>query len=95
MGSSMSLKVKMFNRQAADPKSKPDEILKALGLQPKQKVVDLGAGGGYFALRFADVVHVLDPHDFGEGQGHLVLVLQVDGIWFIVKEIDLVLLLGR
>jgi ubiquinone/menaquinone biosynthesis C-methylase UbiE len=46
----------MFNSKASDPKNKPDEVLKALGLQQGQKVADIGAGGGYFALRFAEVV---------------------------------------
>ncbi len=52
----MAMKAKMFNRQAADPKSKPDDILKALAVQKGQKVADIGAGGGYFAVRFADAV---------------------------------------
>jgi len=46
----------MFNRQAADPKSKPDEILKVLALQAGQKVADIGAGGGYFSFRFSEAV---------------------------------------
>jgi arsenite methyltransferase len=46
----------MFNNQAADPKSKPDEILKILATQPGQNVADIGAGGGYFAFRFAEMV---------------------------------------
>jgi arsenite methyltransferase len=52
----MSMKARMFNRQASDPKNKPDEILTALAVQPGQKVADIGAGGGYFALRFAKMV---------------------------------------
>ncbi len=49
-------KASMFNRKASDPRSKPDEILAALGLQAGQNVADIGAGGGYFSLRFADAV---------------------------------------
>ena len=49
-------KAEMFNRKASDPKNKPDEILKALGLQQRQKVADVGSGGGYFALRFAEIL---------------------------------------
>jgi ubiquinone/menaquinone biosynthesis C-methylase UbiE len=51
-----NLKAEMFNRKASDPENKPDQILKALALQPGQTVADIGAGGGYFSLRFADAV---------------------------------------
>ena len=46
----------MFNKKASDPKNKPDEILKALELRQGQRVADIGAGGGYFSLRFAEAV---------------------------------------
>jgi ubiquinone/menaquinone biosynthesis C-methylase UbiE len=49
-------KAEMFNRKASDPKNKPDEVLKALDLQQRQKVADVGSGGGYFTLRFAEIV---------------------------------------
>jgi arsenite methyltransferase len=49
-------KAEMFNRKASDPKNKPDEVLKALELQRRQKVADVGSGGGYFALRLAEIV---------------------------------------
>jgi arsenite methyltransferase len=49
-------KAKMFNREAANPKNKPDEILKTLALQQGQKIADIGAGGGYFSLKFAEAV---------------------------------------
>ena len=52
----MSRQAKMFNRKASDPKNKPDHILETLELQPGQTVADIGAGGGYFSLRFADAV---------------------------------------
>jgi arsenite methyltransferase len=51
-----NLKAEMLNRKASDPKNKPDQILKALALQTGQTVADIGAGGGYFSLRFADSV---------------------------------------
>jgi arsenite methyltransferase len=49
-------KAEMFNRKASNPKNKPGEVLKALGLQQRQRVADVGSGGGYFALRFAEIV---------------------------------------
>jgi len=52
----MILQAKMFNRRASNPKNKPDQILKTLALQPEQNVADIGAGGGYFSLRFAELV---------------------------------------
>lgn len=51
-----NLKAKMFNKKASDPKNKPDQILETLALQPGQNVADIGAGGGYFSLRFANSV---------------------------------------
>jgi len=52
----MGFKAKMFNRKAADPKNKPDQILEPLALQLGQNVADIGAGGGYFSLKFAETV---------------------------------------
>ena len=52
----MTNKAKMFNKKASDPKNKPDQIIETLGLQPGQTIADIGAGGGYFSLRFADAV---------------------------------------
>ena len=46
----MASKAKMFNREAANPKNKPEEILKTLALQQGEKIADIGAGGGYFSL---------------------------------------------
>jgi ubiquinone/menaquinone biosynthesis C-methylase UbiE len=51
-----NFKAEMFNKKASDPKNKSDEILVTLGLQQGQKVADIGAGGGYFSLRFAETV---------------------------------------
>ena len=52
----MNFQAKMFNRKASDPKNKPDQILKALALQPRQNVADIGAGDGYFSLSFAEAL---------------------------------------
>ena len=51
-----NLKAKMFNKKASDPRNKPDQILEALELRQGQNVADIGAGGGYFCLRFAEAV---------------------------------------
>ena len=41
---------------ARDAYQKPDEVLKALALRPGETVADVGAGSGYFAVRFARAV---------------------------------------
>jgi arsenite methyltransferase len=46
----------MFNRKAASRKSRPDEVLQSLPLEPGTRVADIGSGGGYFTLRFAEAV---------------------------------------
>jgi len=52
----MNSKAEMFNRKASDPKNKPDKIIDALSIKPGNQVVDIGSGGGYFCLRFAEIV---------------------------------------
>jgi arsenite methyltransferase len=52
----MASKARMFNMEAANPKNKPAEILRNLALKSGQKIVDIGAGGGYFSLKFAEAV---------------------------------------
>jgi len=39
-----------------DERANPDYVLQALALQPGQTIVDLGAGGGYFTVLFAEAV---------------------------------------
>jgi len=51
-----SFQAEMFNKKASDPKNKPDHIIKAVALRKGQRIVDIGAGGGYFSLRFAKIV---------------------------------------
>jgi len=51
-----NLKAKLLNKKASDPRNKPDQILEALKLRQGQNVADIGAGGGYFCMRFAETV---------------------------------------
>lgn len=51
-----NFQAKMFNKKASDPKNKPDQIIEAIALKPGQSIADIGAGGGYFSLRFAEIV---------------------------------------
>jgi ubiquinone/menaquinone biosynthesis C-methylase UbiE len=41
---------------ARDAYQKPDEVMKALALRPGEVVADIGAGSGYFTVRFARAV---------------------------------------
>jgi len=49
-------KAKMFNKKAAHPKNKSDRIIELIGLKAGQTIADIGAGGGYFTLKFAEIV---------------------------------------
>jgi len=51
-----NLKAKMFNKKAADAKNKPDKTIELIGLKQGQTIADIGAGGGCFSLRFAEIV---------------------------------------
>ncbi|MEM2896059.1 MAG: class I SAM-dependent methyltransferase [Candidatus Bathyarchaeia archaeon] len=51
-----NLKARMFNRKASDPRNKPDQIFEVLELRHGRSIADIGAGGGYFCLRFAEFV---------------------------------------
>jgi arsenite methyltransferase len=46
----------MLNRKASNPKAKPEQVIESLKLHPNQIIADIGAGGGYYALRFAKIV---------------------------------------
>jgi len=52
----MFSKAEMFNRKASHPKYRANEIMKVLALSEGAVVADIGAGGGYFAMRFAETV---------------------------------------
>ncbi|MFH1234061.1 MAG: methyltransferase domain-containing protein [Candidatus Diapherotrites archaeon] len=51
-----NFKAEMFNKKAAGPKSKPGKVLTAIAIKKGQKIADIGTGGGYFSLRFAEIV---------------------------------------
>jgi cyclopropane fatty-acyl-phospholipid synthase-like methyltransferase len=51
-----NIKAQMFNEKASDPRNKPDEIIEAIGLKSGQTIADIGSGGGYFSLRFAEII---------------------------------------
>ncbi len=46
----------MNQSRGRDNWQKPDEVLKAMNLQPGQVIADIGAGDGYFTRRFAAAV---------------------------------------
>ena len=48
--------IAMLEDPKRDAYQKPDEVLKALALKPGEAIADIGAGSGYFALRFAAAV---------------------------------------
>lgn len=52
----MNLKAKMFNKKASAPRNKPDQVIEVLGLKSGQVIADIGSGGGYFTLRFGEIV---------------------------------------
>ena len=49
-------KARMFNRKASKKKSKSEQIIKALNIQPGQSIADIGSGGGFFSFLFSTLV---------------------------------------
>lgn len=47
------LKLWIYEGGGRDAWQKPDEVMAALAIAPGARVADIGAGGGYFTLRFA------------------------------------------
>lgn len=47
---------KVFDDPARDAWQQPEEVLRALELEPSMRVADIGAGTGYFAVRLARAV---------------------------------------
>jgi arsenite methyltransferase len=50
------MKAKMFNKKAARPANKADKIIQNLSIQQGQTIADIGSGGGFFTVRFAQAV---------------------------------------
>jgi len=48
--------IAMLDRDSRDAMQHPDQIMKALAIQPGNVVVDVGAGSGYFTIRIAAAV---------------------------------------
>jgi len=44
----------MFNHEAAAPESMSDRVVDSLGIREGDTVADLGSGGGYFTVKFAE-----------------------------------------
>lgn len=51
-----NLKAEMFNRKASNPKNKPLEIIEILSVKGGDKILDIGSGGGYYSLLFAEKI---------------------------------------
>lgn len=49
-----SLFLKILNKEASSAKSKPAEIIASLNIRKGDIIADIGSGGGYFTLAFAE-----------------------------------------
>ena len=48
--------LEMFNKKASSDENKPDKIIQSLNIQSSEIIADIGSGGGYFTMRFAEEV---------------------------------------
>ena len=49
-------RAEMLNKKASNPKAKPDMILRELKVKTNDIIADIGAGGGFYTLKFAEMV---------------------------------------
>lgn len=98
---------KVFDDPKRDAWQKPHEVIRALALKPDAIVADIGAGTGYFAVRFAhmtpkgrvygvdtepDMVKHLAERAKRDGLGNLVAVAATPGDPKLPEKADLVIL---
>ena len=99
---------KIFDDPKRDAWQKPHEVIRALALKPDAIVADIGAGTGYFAVRFAhmtpkgrvygvdtepDMVKHLAERAKRDGLGNLVAVAATPGDPKLPEKADLVILI--
>jgi ubiquinone/menaquinone biosynthesis C-methylase UbiE len=53
---STSRYIQVLEDPSRDPWQQPEKVIATLGLKPGERVADVGAGPGYFTLRFAQAV---------------------------------------
>jgi len=101
-----NLKAKVLNRKAANKKSRPDDILKVMDLKPGMVIVDIGAGGGYFTFKFAEIVgdggrvyavdtnstslKFIEDNAFKKGLNNVHVVLANDTLNLPLKKVDVI-----
>jgi ubiquinone/menaquinone biosynthesis C-methylase UbiE len=56
LASCTTLKRCAYEGDNRDEWQKPDEVIRALGIQPGERIADLGSGSGYFTFRLAKEV---------------------------------------
>jgi SAM-dependent methyltransferase len=98
---------KKFDDPTRDAWQKPDEVIQALKLKPDAVIADIGAGTGYFAVRFAhralkgrvygidtepDMVKYLNARAKRENLGNLTAVAAEPGNPRLPEKADLVIL---
>ena len=99
----------VFDDPERDAWQKPHQVIEALGLRPDAVIADIGAGTGYFAVRFAnmvpagkvyavdvepDMVRYLAERAKKEKRANLVAVKGAAGDPRLPEKADLVVLVG-